>query len=72
MRAQVVSVKSLDDVLPFLRGLRAATEPDAVAMLKSIDGELRRLLAGTPGDDDPKETIAAPRQLDAQLKRCLR
>jgi hypothetical protein len=72
--AQITSVKSLDDVLPLLRGLRAATAPDVIAMLKSIDDELRRLLAGAGRDSDGEraEALAALRELDAKLKAVLR
>jgi HK97 family phage prohead protease len=43
-RAQVVSVKTLDDVQRVLSGLRDTSEPDTVQHLRGINAELKRLL----------------------------
>ena len=44
-KAQVTSVKTLGDVEHLLRSITDASDADVVRQLKSIDGQLRRLLA---------------------------
>jgi len=47
-------------------------EPDALFALKSIDRELKRLLAGAGRDSDDAEALSALRELDSHLKAMLR
>src|SRR5271170_3012225 len=67
-RAQITAVKSLADCEHVVRALRDATEPDALFALKSIDRELKRLLAGAGRDSDDAEALSALRELDSHLK----